>query len=520
MALFAPSESPAVVVKEIDLTSSVPNVQSSTGAIVMTSRWGPVDEPRLVANEQGLIDIYASPDDAHAIDFHNASYFLRYSNSLQVVRMCGTGATNAHSGDSNALALKIDNEDDFNASLASLDSDNVGVLAKYPGALGNSLKLETFAASDAGSTSDFASWPFKAFFDAAPGTSATATADGSTHDEVHVAVIDQDGLITGTKGEVLETYAYVSVAENAKNTDGTSNYLKDVINRQSRYIWIPDITQVGGANGLGNAAGTATSSGKNYGTGRTSQRQQISLTDGADGAALVNLGRLGLEVAQITDQVVHRPHFHGLLRVDDPAADAVRRRHARERGEAIELQVEGERRLPVPHREHVRRPAAHRRELEGELRHHLRRQRDRREHAGLDEVAARHRHERAGDELLGLLLLQRLHLVLEEARARLQDLLELGARVVEVLELRVGVDELVQLGACEVGLRLEDLAHLLCDIIWRAGGPCVSIYACTCKAWQRIISLSLSLSLSRAARVLGSGQGWARAPPASCRAPP
>ena len=286
MALFAPSESPAVVVKEIDLTSSVPNVQSSTGAIVMTSRWGPVDEPRLVANEQGLIDIYASPDDAHAIDFHNASYFLRYSNSLQVVRMCGTGATNAHSGDSNALALKIDNEDDFNASLAALDSDNVGVLAKYPGALGNSLKLETFAADASGATGDFASWPFKAFFDAAPGTSASATADGSTHDEVHVAVVDQDGLITGTKGEVLETYAYVSVAENAKNTDGTSNYLKDVINRQSRYIWIPDITQVGGANGLGNAAGTATSTGKNYGTGRTSQRQQISLTDGADGAAL------------------------------------------------------------------------------------------------------------------------------------------------------------------------------------------------------------------------------------------
>ena len=34
MALFTPSESPAVVVKEIDLTSGVPNVQSSTGAFV------------------------------------------------------------------------------------------------------------------------------------------------------------------------------------------------------------------------------------------------------------------------------------------------------------------------------------------------------------------------------------------------------------------------------------------------------------------------------------------------------
>ena len=62
MALFTPTQSPAVVVKEIDLTAGVPNVQSSTGAYVGRFRWGPVDEPRLVANEQGLIDVFASPD--------------------------------------------------------------------------------------------------------------------------------------------------------------------------------------------------------------------------------------------------------------------------------------------------------------------------------------------------------------------------------------------------------------------------------------------------------------------------
>ena len=33
MALFSPSQSPAVTVKEVDLTGVVPNVQTSTGLI-------------------------------------------------------------------------------------------------------------------------------------------------------------------------------------------------------------------------------------------------------------------------------------------------------------------------------------------------------------------------------------------------------------------------------------------------------------------------------------------------------
>ena len=44
MALSTPSESPAVVVKEIDLTGGVPNVQSTTGAIVINSRWETLKE--------------------------------------------------------------------------------------------------------------------------------------------------------------------------------------------------------------------------------------------------------------------------------------------------------------------------------------------------------------------------------------------------------------------------------------------------------------------------------------------
>ena len=42
MAVFSPSASPAITVKEVDLTGVVPNVQSTTGAIVGNFRWGPV----------------------------------------------------------------------------------------------------------------------------------------------------------------------------------------------------------------------------------------------------------------------------------------------------------------------------------------------------------------------------------------------------------------------------------------------------------------------------------------------
>ena len=78
MALGTPSESPAVVVKEIDLTGGVPNVQSTTGAIVGNFRWGPVAQRVSVDNESTLVNTFATPDAASTIDFHSAQYFLRY----------------------------------------------------------------------------------------------------------------------------------------------------------------------------------------------------------------------------------------------------------------------------------------------------------------------------------------------------------------------------------------------------------------------------------------------------------
>jgi len=80
-------------------------------------------------------------------------------------------------------------------------------------------------------------WEHYALFDKAPGSSAGAVAAGASNDEVHVVVVDEDGLFTGTAGTVLESFGFVSLASDAKDSVGNSNYYRDVIERQSQYVY-------------------------------------------------------------------------------------------------------------------------------------------------------------------------------------------------------------------------------------------------------------------------------------------
>ena len=244
MALFTPSESPAVVVKEVDLTGGVPNVQSTTGAFVGNFRWGPVEQRTLIANEQGLIDAFATPDTSNNrnIEFAGASQYLRYSNSLQVVRAIDASAVNSTSttGQTSAYVAGgytkpvVKNKTNFDAQQAGLDSDGHTFVARFPGDLGDGLRVSFCPPST--SDSDFTNWAYKSSFDGAPSTSTYATNRNGSFDELHVAVIDVNGKFTGTNNSVLETYPYVSVATDAKNADGSTNYVIDVINERSEYI--------------------------------------------------------------------------------------------------------------------------------------------------------------------------------------------------------------------------------------------------------------------------------------------
>jgi len=290
MALSNPSESPAVVVREIDLTGGVPNVQSTTGATIINSRWGTVEERVRVSDEADLVDKFASPDSATSISFHRASFFLRYSNALELVRVIDGTAKNARSttgqtaadSDSTLPAEVVKNSADFDAQLSALDSDSHTFVAKYPGALGNSLQVSICPQS--ANDSAFNQWAYKNEFDAAPGTSDFATKNNATNDEVHVAIIDKQGKFTGTQGTLLERYAFLSLGKNAKTTAGSNIFVKDVINETSKYAWLVDFDSDFRAAG----AGTNIDSGDNFTktTGTTNTDIDYNFAGGVDVASL------------------------------------------------------------------------------------------------------------------------------------------------------------------------------------------------------------------------------------------
>ena len=286
MALSTPSASPAVVVKEIDLTGGVPNVQSTTGAIVGNFRWGPAEQRVLIDNETNLANTFASPDSANTIDWHSASYFLRYSGSLQVVREITSDALNARSS-TGQLATDSDgglgvpivkNATDFLGQEATLAAASHTFIAKYPGELGNGIKVSICPPDD----SAFALWAYKNEFDTAPGTSDFATQIGASNDEIHVVVVDSDGEFTGTRGTILERYPFMSVGNNAKNTDGTTNYVIDAINNRSQYIWMSGFD----SNHSTAGAGTNIDAGDNFDPTALTSATDYTFTKGANSAAL------------------------------------------------------------------------------------------------------------------------------------------------------------------------------------------------------------------------------------------
>lgn len=63
-----------------------------------------------------------------------------------------------------------------------------------------------------------------------------SAASATIYDELHVAVVDEDGAITGVAGTILEMHEGLSKGTDAKSTDGTSIYYKTYINLNSAWI--------------------------------------------------------------------------------------------------------------------------------------------------------------------------------------------------------------------------------------------------------------------------------------------
>lgn len=232
--------SPGVNVSEIDATTVVPSVSTSTGAVAGAFQWGPIDVARLVSSEDELVQVFGKPDYSTALTFFTAANFLAYSSSLFVSRADAATLNSAIALNvaANVFAsnVKIRNEDHYFNSFYTATNANVAAAARYPGALGNSLKIAFCANANA---TAFSTWTYAPFFDAAPGTSPFVAAKhkSNANDEMHIAIVDEDGLITGTANTVIEKYANVSKATNAKGESGQSIYWVDVLYNSSKWVY-------------------------------------------------------------------------------------------------------------------------------------------------------------------------------------------------------------------------------------------------------------------------------------------
>lgn len=275
------SLSPGVTISEIDLTTIVPSLPASIGAFAGNFRWGPLDEIVNISDETQLVDRFGSPDANTFLSFFTAANFLAYSNLLKTVRIGNTTQHRNAGSNSAATPILVRNDNDFAANWANgnLATANVNgpFIAKHPGSIGNSLR---YSMCDANSAA-FNAWTYKGFFSTTPLTSSYTSTRGGANDEVHLIVLDEDGLFTGTPGTILEKFEYMSRVPEAKKDDGSSNYYATVVNAKSRYLrWVshPRQAQLSGsssANIYSNAA-TATHAISNAAF-------TISLVNGIDG---------------------------------------------------------------------------------------------------------------------------------------------------------------------------------------------------------------------------------------------
>ncbi len=225
--------SPGVQTREIDLSTSIPAVATSLGATVGRFTWGPAFEPYLCTSEADLVEVFGQPTNDTYPAFLSSVAFLKYSNSLQVVRVVDSGAMNAAPSGN---VTQITGEEDFETQLDA-GTLTEGFYARYPGTYGNGISVETHDG-----TAGWDAWQYAGAFDVAPDTG---------NNEMAVAVV--------VDSEVVESYL-VGLAQGDKNSDGGNIWAMDIINPKSKLIWIntANVTN-SGANTVAFSGGLAVS---------------------------------------------------------------------------------------------------------------------------------------------------------------------------------------------------------------------------------------------------------------------
>lgn len=338
--------SAGINIQEIDLTNIIPAVSTTEAAIGGVFSWGPVEYRELISSEEGLVNLYGMPTSNNFETFLTASSFLAYGDSLHVSRAASNTAFNAVVGSNSSVSIantQIKNIDDYNANYGTYNANAI-YIAKYPGSVGNSLKISVCDSANAysstlsGNTDSVANlsfytnsntatlvvtsatssnnanaalttivngltvgdyisagnstvgnqllkitsigvpsaayqysngtsltngsginitfnttyslsqntsgntvnrlWEYYNFVDRAPGTSPYVQNLNGSNDELHVVITDEDGLFSGSSGQILEVWSHLSRALDAKSEQGGTLYYADFLKTASKYVWV------------------------------------------------------------------------------------------------------------------------------------------------------------------------------------------------------------------------------------------------------------------------------------------
>ena len=279
------SVSPSVTVTEVDQSSIIPQVATTTGAFVGRFDAGPVNKIIDISSEKELFQVFGSPSAGErGTDWWVCANFLNYTNRLKVVRIDETGPQYAANGGGASGLTAATARGSAGATSARIEFNE-------PGAKGNSVRLIVWPAgcpnpvrSQAGGGYAGASGSIEHYGDNANLFSYTPTTtegvfnswqsgilaggsstSGNTLDEVHIALVDHKGLVTsrdGSTGAILEKWEGLSMWRGAYDNTGKNLYYKDVINDESNLINIEENIHRSIFNhALGNALNIAGNSG-------------------------------------------------------------------------------------------------------------------------------------------------------------------------------------------------------------------------------------------------------------------
>lgn len=215
--------SPSVITREKDVSFNVNSIESNAGSMIGLFRWGPVNEAiRITTNEGELLQKLGRPDKATTQYFHSALNYLLYVTPLYIVRAIDD-AVALNAVPTGETGIFVGNQADYDAA----DFTGISVIARYPGSLGNNLKVSF--ADDQG----FDGWTYQNEFTYAPQAG-----------EFNMVVVDEGGEITGVPGQVLERYELMTTVAGSKKPNGTTAYVVQAIEDQSQYIWIGDTSAI------------------------------------------------------------------------------------------------------------------------------------------------------------------------------------------------------------------------------------------------------------------------------------